>query len=337
MNLEPLRYIYLRRVVGTLAGALGYDLADRLARRLARAVYNLNTPARRLAEARFAAAENSQLSPSLAAAPARASIRSPQLTIAAMYDHLARFWIEALFAKRLLRDSSWRRCVQIENEPGLQALADARRGCILATAYYGNIAVAAYALGRIFRPIHVVVDVFAQPYLRAWQNELYADHWVCPIERADAARAVPRILAAGGAIMMVCEHERPRGRAMPTPFLGRTLNCYPTLDRLSRWFNIPTAVVTCRREGEAPAKPPSGGCSSNPRAAADIRKGEAPAAPHSRSFTFTLSLHETIPPATPDLADGTVIRRAMAVLERAILAHPEQYLWSLPVSSDQNE
>ena len=305
MNLEPLRYIYLRRVVGTVLGAMGYDLADRFARRVARAVYNLNTPARRRAEARFAAAMNPQLDRSLDAGSAPVAACSAQAVIAGMYAHVARFWIEALYAKRLLHDSSWRRSVRMDGEPGLQALADDRRGCILATAYYGNIAVGAYALGRIFRPVHVITDVFAQPYLRAWQNELYADRWVRPIERSDAARSVPRILAAGGAIMMVCEHERSHGRAIPTPFLGRMLNCYPTLDRLSRWFEVPVAVFTCRREGEAPAEPSSG------------------------PFTFALSLHEIIAPAGPDLADGAVVRRVIAALERAILAQPAQYLWSL--------
>jgi lauroyl/myristoyl acyltransferase len=302
MNLEPLRYIYLRRVVGTVLGMLGFDVASRMASGLARAVFSLNTPARRTAEARLRAA----LSPQ---AVSRTDI--PHI-IASMYEHTARFWIEALYARRLLRDSSWRRCVQIENETELRALANARRGCVLATAYFGNLAVGAYALGRIFRPIHVIVDAFAQPYLRSWQNELYADRWVRPIVRSDAGQAVPRILAAGGAIMQVCEHGRAHGRAVPVDFLGCTLNCYPTLDRLARWFDVPVGVFSCRRES----------CSLD-------REGEAPAEPRPL-FSFTLSLHETIQPGVAAGDDGDVIRRVLSVLEQAIMAHPEQYLWSVP-------
>ncbi len=216
-----------------------------------------------------------------------------------MYDHIARFWIEALFAKRLLGDSSWRRFVVVENESELLALAQSPRGCLLATACFGNPAVAALALGRLFRPLHVVVDSFTQPQLRAWQADLYADPCVHIINRPDASCLVPDVLAAGGAVMMMADHERPRGRAVPTTFLGRTLNCYPTLGRLAKWFDAPIGVVSCLR-------------------------GE-------RAFSFNLALHTLIDPAARDHPDA-LVRLTMAVLERAILYHPEHYLWSLPAT-----
>ncbi|HVP09681.1 MAG TPA: lysophospholipid acyltransferase family protein [Phycisphaerae bacterium] len=305
MNLEPLRYIYLRRVVGTALAAMGFEAAEGLACRVARAVFNLNTPAHRAAEARLAAATRP---------PADHAPSDVPLTMASMYEHIARFWIEALFARRLLRDSTWRRCVHVGNEPELRALAEARRGCLLATAYFGNPAVGVWTLGRIFRPVHVIVDTFTQPYLRAWQRELYADRWIRPIERTDAVRALPQLLAAGGAVVMVCEHERRRGHAVPATFLGRDLNCYPTIDRLCHWFEVPVAVVTCRR-GHA-AGP------HRPRAMVHRH----------RPFSFELALHETIAPEAVTGGDGDITRRVMSALERVIMKHPEQYLWSSPVS-----
>lgn len=288
MNLEPLRYFYLRRVLGTVISSFGIELADRLARRLACRVSALHTPARRLAESRLSAAfVNAALNP-------RAN---PQSVSSSMYEHIARFWIEALFAKRLLRPSSWRRFVSVRNESDLVGLSRSPRGCLLATAYFGNPAVAAIALGRLFRPLHIIVDTLTQPYLRAWQTDLYADRHVRVIDRRHASRQVPDVLAAGGAVMMIADHERPRGRSVPTTFLGRTLNCYPTLGRLAKWFDAPVAVVSCLR-------------------------GE-------RAFSFNLTLHSVIDPASHDNPDD-LVRLAMAVLERAILSHPGQYLWSLP-------
>ncbi len=123
MNLEVIRHVYLRRVVGTLLGALGIEAATGLARWLARGVSDLNTAGRRRAEARLRDA------PGSAASDAEISA-----TVAAMYDNVARFWIEALFARRLLRDASWRRFVRLEQEASLRALAEANRGCLLATA-----------------------------------------------------------------------------------------------------------------------------------------------------------------------------------------------------------
>lgn len=256
----------------------------RVARWLAKRVYALRTPGRWRAEDRW-----------------REAVSSSQLAardepLYAMYAHLARFWVEVLFARRYLRESSWRRFVAVEKETELQSLA-AGRGCLLTTAYFGNPALAAIALGQIFRPVHVVVDLLNQPELRAWQKELYHHRWVRPIVRDEAAVAVPTVLRAGGAVLMIAENERPHGRAVAVPFLGRVLRVYPTLGRLSRWFNVPVGVVTCRRNIGA-------------------------------KMSLTLSLHEVIQPC---LDDDTTVRHALSVLERVILTYPDQYYWSIPV------
>ncbi len=309
MNLETIRHIYLRRGVATAFGALGLDTSQAVARWLARGASDLNTAGRQRAEAGLRAAMSPDLDDAAVAT-----------TITAMYDHIARFWTEVLFIKRLLRDSSWRRFVRVENEAALRALAESDRGCLLATAYFGNPAVAACALGRIFRPVHVIVDFLGQPRLRAWQRELYSHRWVRPIDWRDAARSVPNVLDRGGAVMMICDHHRPRGKTVPTRFLGRTLGCYPTLGRLAHWLHVPVGVVTCRREGDG-------------------------------GFAFTLGLHATLEhdaadthssdehddyrrpsdSARPGSTDDALVRRVMATLEQVITAHPEQYDWSLPV------
>jgi lauroyl/myristoyl acyltransferase len=287
MNLEAVRYFYLRRVVATAFGALGLEATGALAGRLARGVFDLNTAGRQRAEARLRDALNGTASQEVISA-----------AVAAMYNHRARFWTEVLFAKRLLRDSSWRRFVRLEGEPVLRSMARARRGCVLATAYYGNPPVGAYALGQIFCPLHVIVDPLAQPQLRSWQQELYSQRWIKPIDRRSAAQALPAVLGSGGAVMMVCEHQRPSGRAVPAPFLGRTLNCYPTLGRLARWFDVPIGVFTCRRRGDD-------------------------------GFSFTLNLHATLEHRAAG-SDDALVRQVMAVLQQAVMTCPPQYDWSTP-------
>ncbi len=291
MNLETLRHTYLRRVVTPVLGAVGPSLTERLARRLGRGVFDMNTDGRRKAEHRIHAA----LGP---------NVTDKQITaiVEEMYDHIARFWSEAVFLRRRLSDASWRKYVQVDGEDQLRQLANARRGCLLATAYFGNPAACAIALGHLFRPLHVLVDYLAQPALQAWQKELYDWPNLKPIDVRHAARSVPQLLADGGAVMMICEHDRPRGRAIETQFLGRALRCYPTLDRLAQWFDVPVTAVTCRR-------------------------GEEP-------FSFTLEALETLEPPTATDVDGQVTRKTLAVLERAILRHPEQYLWSTAARQD---
>lgn len=317
MSLETLRHIYLRRVVATVFGALGIERTQSITRRMARGVFLLNTPGRRQAEARMRAALPNGSVPAV---------------ITAMYDHIARFWVECLFARRLLHDSSWRRFVRVENEVGLRGLHSNGRGCLLATAYYGNPAVAALALGQLFRPVHVIVDYLAQPQLRAWQQELYAHRWVRPVEHREAGRVVPDVLQTGGAVLMICEHERVRGQAVPVPFLGRVLECYPTLGRLARWYEVPIGVVTCRREMPGPFsfiltlhEIIEGGARPNfDEGRRGGNRGNSAAPPSRRCVTG-----ETPVPQQGD-DDAAVIRRALVVLEREIVAHPEQYYWSMP-------
>lgn len=288
MNLERIRTVYLRRVVATTLVALGPDVTASLAAWVAGRVFDLETPGRQRAEARLRDA----MSPAQSDAATRA-------IAAEMYSHVARFWTETLFAQRRMRDSAWRRFVRVENESGLRAMAEAGRGCLLTTAAFGNPVVGACALGQIFRPIHVLVDTLAQPQLRAWQRDVYAQRWVEPIDRHQAASVVPAVMRRGGAVLIMGDAERIRGRAVVTDFLGRPLRCHPTLARVAGWFDVPVGVVTCRRNGSA-------------------------------AFSFTLQLHATLrhDPADPD--DDGLVRRALAILERAILADPEQYLWSVP-------
>ncbi len=191
--------------------------------------------------------------------------------------------------------------ISVAGESQLQALANGNRGSIIATPYFGNVGVLAWALGNIVRPIHVVADRFNHPSLRAWQSELYSFPHVCIIERRDAGRRVPEVLDQHGAVLLVAENERPRGPALQAEFLGRVLRCYPTIPRLARWHDAPIAAMTCRRREEA--------------------------------FHFDVRLHGVIEPETYS-DDELVMREILARLEGAIRTNPEQYWWPMPNTTD---
>lgn len=292
MDLEFLRHLYLRRVVGTALSMLDVGAGQRLAGRIARGIFNLHTPRQIAADER--------VRDWLGAAATEERVRG---IVAGMYEHVARFWIETLHLKRRLHETTWRSSIAVEGEPVLRRLADSRRGCLIATACFGNPAVAAWTLGQIFRPIYVVADRFAQPILGAWQRDLYSHRHVRIIERSRQAGQVARVIENGGAIMLLCDTPRLRGRVVPVDFLGRTLDCYPTLGVLSKWLDVPVVPVVCTRE-------PS-------------------------PFRFRLRcLGEASYAQTHDAED--VVRWTMARLESAIAADPEQYLWFLPTGGKSN-
>ncbi|MFO0974108.1 MAG: hypothetical protein U1A27_11830 [Phycisphaerae bacterium] len=282
-RLESLRYAYLRRGVSTVVGALGPARAARLATLLARGVYDLNPPGRRVAEARLATAFGAGLSD----ATRDAIVRT-------MYEHIGRFWVEAVFLSRRLRERSWRRFVTIDSALPVERLVADHPRVIAATAYFGNPGVAAYALGQLFRPVHVVVDLLADPAARAWQERLYRMGQVCPVTVERAARELPERLSRAGAVMLVAEHRRRRGGGVAAPFLGESGLYQPTAGLLAEWCGVPVVPVLCRR-----------------------RPGP---------FAFEVWLGRPVRAA--DAAATTA--EMLAQLEGQIRRWPEQYLWSIP-------
>jgi len=284
LDVESLRYRYLRHVVMPLLRCAGFRATSALARRLVRGYQHLNPPGRAIAPTRLRAALGSTV-----------DADDIHTLVDHVYDHWARFWAEAVFLPQRLAGRRWRQYVNIENEI---PPAPSGRAHLFATAYYGNPAAAACALARLLGSLHVIVDFAAHPALSTWQATLRRAQGISLIERRDAHRSLPDVLGRGSAVLMVCDHHRPRGPAVESDFLGHTWRFYPTLGRLARWFNAPITTVTCRR--------------------------------HTHRFGFTLTAHDHIDPPQNAVSADDAIRRAMRSLEAAILAHPAQYLWTLP-------
>jgi len=284
MSLESARHAYLRWVIAPTLRALGMRATTRLAAAIARGVCRMNTPGGQLARRRIVAAVGAR------------SIAT-DVTVEQMYEHIARFWVEVLFTRRLMRPDRWEAMFRVNGRDQLERLATDRRGCLLATGYYGSLTMGAFALGQIFRPIHVVADTAAQPGLAAWQRDLSRIEGIRIVDRARAAREIPAVLQRGGAVLIVCEQSRRRGPGVPLRFLGADLQAYPTLERLARWYDVPVAVVTCRREPQ-PTR-------------------------------FTLALHSTHEWRAA-MNEGELTRDLLASLERAVWEEPSQYLWNVP-------
>lgn len=284
MNLESMRHAYLRWVIAPMLRALGMRATTHLATAIARGVHRLNTPGGRLARQRIIAAAGDR------------SV-APDEMIDQMYEHIARFWVEVLFSRRLMRPDRWEEMFRVEGRDQLERLATSRRGCLLATGYYGSLTMGAFALGQIFQPVHVIADTAVQPGLAAWQRELSCIEGVKFVDRAHAARVIPAVLLRGGAVLMVSESSRLRGRGVAARFLGAEIQAYPTLERLAHWYDVPVAVVTCRR------------------------------APQPKRFTLAWhSTHEW----RDGMNEGDLTRDMLASLECAAWTDPSQYLWSVP-------
>jgi len=280
---DSLRFAYLRRVVGTGFTVIGLERSRAIARAMARGVYDLNTPGRRLAEERVRAA----LGPTISNEQRDAIVKTS-------YEHIAQFWIETLFVPRKLKSDTWARAVTFRGETRLREFAAANPRCVLATCYFGNPAVAAFALGQIFRPVHVLVDYVAQPAARAWQEQLCRMPNVVPMAASEGARQMRDLMRGRGAVMMVVEHRRRQGTGAPAWFLGQHGNYHATPGRLSVRYGAPVLPVLCRR-----------------------RPG---------TFEFELWVGRAVAGDDAVATTSDVLRQ----LDAQIRHWPEQYLWMIP-------
>lgn len=294
--MEALRFIYLRRVVGTALHTVGLETALRLARSLARGVYDLHGPARRRAEQRVVAAQTA-----LAEPPGE-----PPRLVRLCYENIAAFWVETLFFRRRLRPSTWCRCVRIDGGADLLDICRGPSPAIFVTGYLGHPGVGAFVLGQLCRPVYVLVDLLAQPVLRTWQADMYRQHNVHVVGRYESLSKLPAVLESGGKIALMGEAFRDepapgarvrRAKGDPVNFLGQPRRAYQTVRLLSQRYCAPVIPFVCTR--------------------------------NSCLFEFTLRLRQRIEPAVPDVS-----QRMIASLESFILAHPTQYLWTLPDAKD---
>jgi KDO2-lipid IV(A) lauroyltransferase len=231
--------------------------------------------------------------------PANAPSQNTQI-VKDSYDHLARFWTEVLFARRLCRESDWRNRVSISDEALVRQYRNQNRGCIIASALAGNPVMCAFTIGQLLGKVHVLIDLDASPVLKGWNKVLHGIPGVELVPSNKASQCLPGILDKGGAVWMIAESERQHGYAVRTSFLGRSLRAYPTIARLARYYEVPIMTAMCTRRGGTPGE-----------------------------FSFDLDI-KPLSQTGEYLDDAETTRQILRVLEKLILAHPEQYLWTVP-------
>lgn len=275
-------------------------MTDRLATRVGRGLFRLGAPGRQIAMSRATRA--------LGATHTHGDIAG---IVESSFEHAARFWGESLFVRKRLAAHSWRQFVSVRtSNPGdlevndelPSARHESDRGRIFTSAYLGNPAVAAVALGRLLGRIHVIADFENQPVMRAWTDDLRRITCVRIVERADAVVEIPRILENGECVYLLGEHTRLSGPGVAVRWLGREISAYRTIGLLSAKFDAPVVPISCTRTSD--------------------------------SFRFNMTCEPAIDAAAHGQAPDAIVRAVFAALERCVMRSPEQYLWAMPESSE---
>ena len=181
--------------------------------------------------------------------------------------------------------------VHVEGVELLQERLSAREGTVWVSGHVGNWELpAAWAASRGAR-VHALVAPIHYPGLDAWVKRLRSRHGVLPLPPGRRGlRAAVEVLQEGGHVALLVD-QHLRGRGTWVSFLGSPAWTTTAAARLARSADVPLGVVSCARE---------------PGGRARIRFGP---------------LLES--PGDPDQTTAEVT----AIIERAVLAHPEQWVW----------
>jgi KDO2-lipid IV(A) lauroyltransferase len=178
--------------------------------------------------------------------------------------------------------------------------ADAQgRGVVVFSGHAGNWEIAARVLGLYRAPYHLVVRPFNNPLLYEHMRRDRERHGIHEVEKRGAARQLFRVVRGGGRVGLAMDQRlRASQGGIVLPFFGHPALVTPLPASLSLRTGAPAVPMF--------AWPEPGG-------------------------RYRVEVQEAIAPpegGAGDEAVAALTARYLAVLERAIRSHPEQWLWA---------
>ncbi len=211
-----------------------------------------------------------------------------EAVVAGMYRHLGLTFVELL---RFGRAQRLREGLRVEGLEHLRAACEAGRGVLVLSAHLGNWELLVRAGALAERPLWVVTKQLSSSLAQAaWRVLRRGGPGLLPAK--GSARAIVAALGRGEIVGYVLDQHMPPGLAIRAPFFGIDAATSPDLARLAALTGAPVLPVFTWREAE-------GHCLSI-GAPLEVERGADPA-------IATVQFNE--------------------VIEAAVRAHPEQWLW----------
>lgn len=218
----------------------------------------------------------------------------------ASYEHLARSAAEWLRV-RWLSEARRRAMARVENLGALRAALDGGRGALILTGHLGNWEIAPLLMRASFRERGPWCHVLRRPIRPRWLERLlvgrFRDHGFGVLPKAESLPEILRLLRAGRAVAFVMDQHASRRDGVTVELFGHPATVFRSLAVVALRTGAPVLPFASWRE-------PDG--------------------------THVLRFEEEVPPVREATFAGSVeasTQAYMRVLERLILAHPEQWLW----------
>ena len=197
-----------------------------------------------------------------------------------------------------LSDDRFFGLVDVNGAEHLRAAADAGRGVVVASAHLGNWEL----LGSVSRRLGFDTAMMTRPLSskssHSWVNGQRTRSGTLVLEEGRDQLTAMLSALRQGQVLGITVDQRPRGRALRSPFLGRSALHSRTAACIALRARAPLVVVTIHR---------------------------------TRGLRHRVHIAEPIWPSRderpiPDQVDD-LTRTVAAAVEQAIVRHPEQWLW----------
>jgi lauroyl/myristoyl acyltransferase len=214
-----------------------------------------------------------------------------------VFENIGSFWVELLHCRRRLSPRQWPEHVQVEDLSYWRTLARGKRPILLTTGYFGNPAVAACVLSELLGTVHAVVDPVARTLIEAGGGWDQRFHHLKLVDAGRLSWRAPGILKVGGRLLILAGQQTTGAEGVDARFLGHDGRHHATIARLAHRHHADIIVFSCRRLPDCPFR-----------------------------FRLALADHIILDERAGSAAAAT--QQYLDAIERSVLAHPEQYLWT---------
>lgn len=188
-------------------------------------------------------------------------------------------------------------CVRWRVPDALDSIVTEKRPAIVLTGHLGSWEVAAEAIARRGRPLHLVVATPKNALVAAMVDEIRRRWGVIPHAREQSLRPIVEALRRGELVGTAVD-QWARAGAVWVPFFGENTPFARGLFDLALRENVPVVAIWAARRGAGSA-----------------------------DAEYDLTTETVWDGSRPGLKSEDIVARWVAMLEGMIRSYPEQYLW----------
>lgn len=218
--------------------------------------------------------------------------------VKASLRHFCRLVIEMIWLPRLFQVGSWKKLIDLGDNPTpLVRLLLSRRPILLATGHFGNWEMAGYMLGLLGFKTFAIARVLDNPYLEKFLRRFRQKTGQTILAKKGDFDQIQQVLGGGGILATLADQDAgPKGQFVP--FFNRPASTHKALALMALEFNTPVAVVGLAKKGDP--------------------------------LRYRLEVEEILEPAdfrNEPAAVAALTTRYTVALERMVRKYPEQYFW----------